>query len=1611
MEARGDMQDVSAATVSTLDAGSGGQYVWQSMEALGDYIGGAFVAPLQGQGQSLVSSNPAREGVTVLATTWSPQRMEEACAAAQAAAPAWARLSTAQRWEALVRFREALKARTEELADAIVAETGKLRSEARGEVGALVARFDLVRSLAESDMAEGPLAGRPHEQLRYHPLGVVGVIGPFNYPMHLCHAHVVPALLMGNAVVVKPSESTPLCGQRYAEAAQAAGLPPGVLNLVQGGAEAGMALVGHQAVHGLCFTGSYPVGRRIQEQLLDRPEVLLALEMGGKNTAIVLDDASVRQAAHEIVLGGYLTTGQRCTCTDRVLVHRSRVSELIDALAPLVASLRFGDPDDPASFAGPMSTRAGRDRFSAALDLARAAGAEPIVDTGPVPGMPADSLFVRASLHRLPGGVHHIPGYTDAELFGPELGIEVFDDDDEAIAVVQASPYGFANAVFTGSGERFERIYQQTTAGILNRNRSTNLASPRLPFGGVGRSGNYRPAGSHALRNVVVPTAVQENVLGTVQVHPMLADHLPAPNLDRIAAQHAAEEQEEAARRLLDAPRPMSMRLPAGGWLPASDAWLIRLYAGERVVREKKPAVFDHLRSAGPWMVSVDDAPLSVLDGMSQTATLCGGFAEDSVVRTFVEGGFGDTLLHGADISVPGTGPGTQAAQAYADVLRHLVPGLPHVTFANSGAEANEKALALCRQNAKDPSARKVLAFEGSFHGRTLLALHTTYSPSKREPFEIAGYTSTFAPFPVWHAPEEEQPAAPAGFYAAAGTGDLDALVSRFGSEDEDALLAAEVRSLLAVHQALAAGDCFACIIEPMQSEGGDRYATDRFFRALRLLTRYHGVALIFDEVQTGFGLGGPFAWHTGFRLVSFRGQPDFPDVVTFAKRAQTGVIMSRFDDPEPTTAQPASLIRGRLHAEMMSTTHAAERIEKLVRPRLHALAQAFPHLVQAPRVRGYAFAFDLPTPAHLGAYLGQRFWRGAVVFGAGTHTVRYRLSEAFLLREIDKLFEAVRRSLSWLDAHPHATPPAWADAVPPPGPQPAPLAFRVRDVGREEGLSLLQAMLDLEQQIYEPARRAPSADIRAALEDPEGITTVAETGSAGAWELIGFAIGTPLEHSADVHGPDRDPMLGRGNTLYSVSITVAEGYQGHGVGRALKEAQLRAAAAARDAAGQPRFRYAAGRNRMGHTASMTHLNRVFGAHQVSVLTGQYEDPEGQAVYYRIPLGPLAPDAALLAEHASARAIASAGDAVRVAPGDRPGAGPVIDAAGGLSRPFATAPESLRQAERAGLLYGPAVNKITLMNYATPALVRALEWVGALLPELPHLYLTSGRDECVDKALRIVRWHRQDARVAIGLEGGYVGHTTGAARSISDPAVHAQGAAYFDWPRVPHPAVAGVDATIAAIRRAVADAGGSAHVFGLFYEVVQERTGRVLPADFWPALAALRTELDLPLVAVETASAAYRNGRGPFATTHAGVRPDILAWWGGAQTGYLHVSSRLHVAKPLTMVSTWDGDELSLVRQHHELRALRALDLDGASRALDEAMAAIAARGIACAGMGLYRVIDAGGAGGRAEAVARALLERGVRVRRFANDCLAVVPPVDRVEDVARALVAASEVL
>ncbi|RMG18973.1 MAG: aminotransferase class III-fold pyridoxal phosphate-dependent enzyme, partial [Deltaproteobacteria bacterium] len=858
--------------------------------------------------------------------------------------------------------------------------------------------------------------------------------------------------------------------------------------------------------------------------------------------------------------------------------------------------------------------------------------------------------------------------------------------------------------------------------------------------------------------------------------------------LDTLERRHRDEAKAEAARMPFDHPRPLNWRLPPDGHFEQSQAWLDRLYAGDRVPREKKPMVLDHLRCFGPWMVSVDEPPASVLDGMSQTATVAGGFSPDPVVRAYVEGDLSDGVLRSVDPAFDAH----PAAQAFADLLRAQVPGLPTVSFAASGAEANEKPLSPCHAQAR-PEQRRVLAFEGGFHGRTLLALHATANPKKRGPYELAGYEARFAPFPAWSAPTWPGPEADDALLEAAAHGGLRALAEAHPVDPEqtwaeggEPLLGLELRALVAVEEILEAGEVFACIVEPMQAEGGDRYATPRFFQTLRVLTRAYGVPLVFDEVQTGLGLGGPFAWHRSFHLRTPEGAPDGPDAVTFAKRAQLGVCLSRFEDPDPGSAQLASVARGLVHAQMVLDPAYAERareVEAVARERLSALADRFPELVTHPRGRGFALAFDLPSPEHLSRYLAQRFWRGVVVFGAGQRTVRYRLTPAFGADDLERLFEAVEGSLAWLAEHPGEAPPAWQETLAPP--PPAPRSPAVRRVGPEEADEVVQRMVALEAEIYEPARREDPEVLRAQVGLADAVLVVAEETPGDLSTLLGFALGVPLESVGDRPGPDRDPMLGKENTLYSVSITVAARAQGRGIGAALKRAQLAEAARLRHPDGRPRYTFCTGRNRVGHTGAMTRLNRRFGACALFVLEGQYGETEGRALYYRQPVRP-----------------------VPLPTSERSGDGVGLDPAGelamGVQRPLVRPPKSLRAEAEAGLLMGPVVDKITLCNYVTPAIVRAVEWVSALIPDLPHLYLTSGRDEVFDKALRVCRTHRPEAQVVLRLSGSYFGHVSAAARSASDPGLLTPGLRpFFEWPAVPHPATTTPEAFEGALCAAV----------------------------------------------------------------------------------------------------------------------------------------------------------------------------------------------------------------
>jgi len=460
--------------------------------------------PLDAADADVTSVNPARPDDVVWSARSQLGAVDAAVVAARRALPAWRMAGTEVRVAALKRFAAVVSARAEDIARAITREMGKTLAESRLEAKLLADKVAI--TLSETCQArvrpwEFAVAPTRAGRCSFRSHGVMAVLGPFNFPAHLPNGHWVPALLLGNTIVFKPSERTPLVGQLMAECMQAAELPPGVFNLVQGGPVVAKALVAHDGLDGILFTGSWPVGRSIMQANLDRPGRLLALEMGGSNAAIVLDDAHRRQAVLECVRASFATTGQRCTCTRRIVVQESAAPWFIPAFCRMASTLLVGDGDGAApAFMGPLATEAAR---HAALEFQAAA-----VSRGA-------TILLRAAALDRPGwfmtpGVLTWPRLTleqDGEVFAPIVQLAVAANDDDALEQANASRFGLAASVFTASRSRWEALCPRLEAGCVNWNVGTAGASSALPFGGLGLSGNHRPAAAFSVDSCAAPIA------------------------------------------------------------------------------------------------------------------------------------------------------------------------------------------------------------------------------------------------------------------------------------------------------------------------------------------------------------------------------------------------------------------------------------------------------------------------------------------------------------------------------------------------------------------------------------------------------------------------------------------------------------------------------------------------------------------------------------------------------------------------------------------------------------------------------------------------------------------------------------------------------------------------------------------------------------------------------------------------------------------------------------------------------------------------------------------------------------------------------------------------
>lgn len=423
---------------------------------------------------------------------------------ARAAGPAWHRTPLAERAAVLERFADLVRQHAADLAAIIQAETGKPAWEAAQEVNATAGKIPLTlaaQARRADDFTSGP--GRT----RFHPLGVVGVLGPFNFPAHLPNGHLAPALLAGNTAVLKPSEHTSATAAAMADLWAAAGLPVGVLNLVLGGGDTGRHLAGHPGLDGLFFTGSARVGRALHAQMGGRPELLLALEMGGNNPLVVDRVEDVDATVTAILQSAFLTAGQRCTCARRLLiVDGSAPDDLLAQLAAAVPRIRVGPPGGtPEPFHGPVITAAAADRVVEEARRLEAMGVTPLV---PVRRGKAASGFVSPGLYdasALPADA-----LPDEEVFGPLLVVRRVPDFLTAVAEANQTAYGLAAGLLGGDADHWQQFQHTVRAGVMNWNHPLPGASSAAPFGGRGASGNHRPSAYFAADYCNVPVASLE---------------------------------------------------------------------------------------------------------------------------------------------------------------------------------------------------------------------------------------------------------------------------------------------------------------------------------------------------------------------------------------------------------------------------------------------------------------------------------------------------------------------------------------------------------------------------------------------------------------------------------------------------------------------------------------------------------------------------------------------------------------------------------------------------------------------------------------------------------------------------------------------------------------------------------------------------------------------------------------------------------------------------------------------------------------------------------------------------------------------------------------------
>ncbi|OLQ86747.1 succinylglutamate-semialdehyde dehydrogenase [Vibrio ponticus] len=460
---------------------------------------------LEGAGETIESTTPYSGEVVWQSRSATAAQVDEAVSSARRAFLSWKKLSFEQREAVVLRFAELVKANSEQVAEVIAKETGKPLWETRTEAAAMAGKIAIsIRAYHQRTGESQREAAGNQIVLRHRPLGVMAVFGPYNFPAHLPNGHIVPALLAGNTVVFKPSEQTPWTGELAMKLWQKAGLPDGVINLVQGGKETGIALAESKGIDGLLFTGSANTGHLLHRQFAGQPDKMLALEMGGNNPMVISEQyGDLDATVYTIIQSAFISAGQRCTCARRLYIPSGdKGDQLLVRLVEATRNIRVDQPfADPAPFMGPQISQAAANIILDAQQNLQSLGGESLIEA-----KLGSCAFVSPGII----DVTAVESLPDEEYFGPLLQVIRYQGIEQAVEFANDTRFGLSAGLVSTDDAEWEYFVEHIRAGIVNRNRQLTGASGDAPFGGPGASGNLRPSAYYAADYCAYPMASME---------------------------------------------------------------------------------------------------------------------------------------------------------------------------------------------------------------------------------------------------------------------------------------------------------------------------------------------------------------------------------------------------------------------------------------------------------------------------------------------------------------------------------------------------------------------------------------------------------------------------------------------------------------------------------------------------------------------------------------------------------------------------------------------------------------------------------------------------------------------------------------------------------------------------------------------------------------------------------------------------------------------------------------------------------------------------------------------------------------------------------------------